>query len=105
MHIPDFEFEFHSQVPLVDEDVRAETEDRLRRLADGHRDMIGASVAAEHVAPYEYRARVVVYMRPENLTAEEKNDSVETALRDAIHSVERQVRTQRERRRDYWRRT
>jgi ribosome-associated translation inhibitor RaiA len=104
MNLPDFEFEFHHEAPLVDEGVRAETEDRLRRLADGHRDMIGASVATDYVAPYEYRARVVVYMRPENLTAEEKDDSAETALRSAVHSIERQVRSQREKRREFWRR-
>lgn len=105
MDARDFEFEFHLETPEVDDGVRIETEDRLRRLATGHRDMIGASVATEHVAPYEYRARVVVYMRPENVTAEERDDSAETALRSAVHSIERQVRSQRERRREFWRRS
>lgn len=105
MSTPDFKFEFHLETPEVDDGVRLEAEDRLRQLATGHRDIIGASVATESVTPFEYRARVVVYMRPENVTAEEKDDSAETALRSAVHSIERQVRSQRERRREFWRRS
>jgi len=103
--VPEFEIEFYSPLSHLDEEARNETEERLRKLATGHWDITGASVAAEDVAPHEYRARVVVYMRPENIAAEEKGDSAQTALRSAIRAVERQVRSQRERMREHRRRS
>jgi Raf kinase inhibitor-like YbhB/YbcL family protein len=101
----DWEFEFYSEIPnLTGEDLqllRAEAENRLGVLTKGHQDMIGASVAVEPVAaaqnqqPIRYRARVVAYIRPDNLAASEQADSGEAALDLALDAIERLVREHR----------
>ena len=77
-----------------------EADRKLRALAEGHSDMIGASVAIEELTgvetPHVYQARVVAYIRPNNIVAVEKRDSPESALKGAISAVERQVRELRE---------
>lgn len=102
----EFDFEFYSQVPQVEDEWRVRTETRLRRLAEGETDLIGASVAVETPAKQEtppiYKARVVVFARPDNVVAVEKSDTVETALRGALDAVERQIRERREKLRKPW---
>lgn len=104
MVTPDFDFEFHSDEIQVDPSLREEAEQRIRALTEGHKDIIGASVAVERQAhgetPHLIRARVVVYIRPENLAAVEKADSVMGALKGALDAVERQVRERRARLRE-----
>jgi ribosomal subunit interface protein len=106
MDATDFAFEFYSEVPRVSEDLKIETEHRLRKLAHGHSDMVGADVAVEPLAQreqsYLYRARVVVYIRPTNLAASEQGDTVEGALKGALSAVERQVREHRKKLRERW---
>lgn len=100
---PEFTFEFHSEVhlPYSIEDLVAGTEAELRELAAERTDMIGASVALEELTgsetPHQYQARIVVYVRPENVVAVEKAEEVATALQGALKAVERQIREQRER--------
>lgn len=102
MPASDFDFEFYSPVRALD-GLRAEAERRLRKLAAGRRDMIGASVTVERPAHGEtsfvYRARIVAYVKPENVAAVEKADSAEAALKAALSAVERQVRERRAMRR------
>jgi ribosome-associated translation inhibitor RaiA len=97
----DFEFEFYAEVPDPEYALRAEAENRLRELAAGHSDMIGASVALEQPAhgetPYVYQARVVAYIRPDNVVAVEKGETAETALKGALGALDRQVRDLRDR--------
>lgn len=106
MEAKDFAFEFYSEVPGLSDDLKGETEERLRKLAQGHSDLVGADVALEPLAqrelPYLYRARVVVYIRPANLAATEQADTVEGALKGALAAVERQVREHREKLRERW---
>jgi Raf kinase inhibitor-like YbhB/YbcL family protein len=100
-----WDYEFYSEIPnLSNEDaqrLRAEAEARLGELTRGNRDMTGASVAIEPVAagqnqaPFRYRARIVVYIRPDNLSVSEQDDSGEAALFRALDVVERQVREHR----------
>lgn len=104
-----FEFEFYSEElpnPQLEDDMRAEAGSRLRELAMGHDDMVGASVAIERPArgetDYLYRARVVAYIRPENIVAVEKEDGPINALQAALDAVERQVRARREKRERPW---
>jgi hypothetical protein len=47
---PDFDFEFYSEVAGLEQDLKPEAERRLRELANGHRDMVGAAVAVEQPA-------------------------------------------------------
>lgn len=97
----DFPIEFHSEIDSQDFDLYAEAEERLRKLAKGHTDITGASIVVELPAekrstPFVYRARVVVYSRPEYISAEEQADDAYTALKVALSAVERQVRQKRE---------
>jgi ribosome-associated translation inhibitor RaiA len=104
-----FEFEFYSEeLPnlQLEDDMRAEAGSRLRELAMGQSDMVGASVAIEKPThgetDYLYQARVVAYIRPENIVAVEKEDGPMSALQAALDAVERQVRARRERFQKPW---
>lgn len=92
---------FRSEVPnLTEDDLRDAAEGRLRKLAQGHTDMIGASVAVEVLGsgqtPHRFQARVVAYIRPSNIAATEKGDSPQAALKGALDALERQVRARRD---------
>lgn len=101
-----FQFEFHAQVPDPQDALRGEAERRLRDLAAGHTDMIGASVAIEQLVhaetPHVYEARVVAYTKPENVAANEKGDTAMTALKGVLDALERQVREVRDLRGEPW---
>ncbi|MCE7984973.1 MAG: 30S ribosomal protein S30 [Caldilinea sp. CFX5] len=101
----DFTYEFFTEVQnlgdALHERLQTEAETRLRKLQQGHTDLIGAAVSIEQPAKAEtaflYRARVVVYIRPENLAATAQESDPLVALKRALSQVERQVREQRER--------
>lgn len=97
---PDFHFEFSLQGETADRELRPYAEERLRELAEGHNDMIGAAVSVEEETaantPHVYRARIVAYMRPDNVVAVEKDESDMQALKGALDAVERQIRSKRE---------
>jgi ribosome-associated translation inhibitor RaiA len=99
----DFHFEFYSEIENLEQDLITEAETRMRELKGDKDDLIGASVAVEELAqedktdiPYFYEARVVAYIRPDNLVATEKGESAEAALKGALNAIERRVRKQRE---------
>lgn len=105
----DFTFEFLNEVDTLateaEDELRQQAETRLRKLSEGHRDVIGAAVSLEPLAqvqnpPFFYRARVVVYARPENIAAVTKEGDITTALKGALDAVERQLRKQREKLQD-----
>lgn len=106
MGAADFSFEFHSEVPNLDLDLQVEAEQRLRALAKGHTDLTGADIALEPIAqaefPFKFRARVVVYIRPNYLAASEQAETPSGALKGALEAIERQIREQRERLRERW---
>jgi ribosome-associated translation inhibitor RaiA len=97
----DFHVDYNIEIPNLEEELALEAEQRLWLLAEEHTDLIGASVAMEKLAqddvPFLYQARVVVYIKPENIAAVEKAESVEAALKGALAAIERQVREHRER--------
>ena len=99
----EFEFEFYADEidnPALEEELLLEADSRLRSLAEGQRDMIGASVAVEKQVKaetnYLFRARVVAYIKPDKIAAVEKESSAMEALKAALEAVERQVREHRE---------
>lgn len=106
MDTTDFDVEFYSKVPDPEDELRLEAERRLEALRADHTDMIGASVALEQPAHgetvYLHQARVVVYIRPDNIVAVEKDETAEGALKGALKAVERQVRERREKLRQRW---
>jgi hypothetical protein len=106
----DFTLEFHAEIPDLTADQERElfiqAEDRLKALAEGHSDLIGGSVVLEQPAraesSYIYRARVIAYCRPDRIVAVEKDNTLQGALRGALHAVERQVRERREKLSERW---
>lgn len=110
MEAPDFTFEFHVEGPHMrnelEDDLRAEARRRLEALAKGHTDLVGASAAVEELTPREtpfvYRARVVAYIRPENIVATEKGRTASSRLKKALSALERQVREKRRRLGEQW---
>ncbi len=106
MDFVEFEFEFLNETDVPDDDLWLEAHDSLRALAEGHDDLTGASVAVEELTgsqtPHRYQARIVAYIRPENLAAVEKSDSAINALQAAINAITRQIREQRDKLRTQW---
>jgi ribosome-associated translation inhibitor RaiA len=104
----DFTLELSSE-HLSDEEedeLYAIAEERLRRLAAGHTDMIGAAINISRPASgetaYLHEATVVVYGRPENVAASEKESNAPLALKGALDAAERQIRKHREKRKRPW---
>ena len=96
-----FDWEFYTgEDTVVEERLRELAERRISKLMRNHKDITGTSVALEKPAhrhtDFVYTARVIVYMRPDNVVAREKADSPEGALKGALDAIERQVRERRE---------
>lgn len=76
-------------------------EDELRKLTKNHQDITGAAIHIKQPAKsntdFIYDARVVAYVRPENVFASEKHNDPASALRGALDAVARQIREKRER--------
>jgi ribosome-associated translation inhibitor RaiA len=104
----DFPIEFESEVPHFDEETKQMAENRLMKLAEGHKDMVGAAISVREPAreadPFLYEARVVVYARPEDIAATKQDDTLEGALKAALTAVERQIRQKREKLGEPWKR-
>jgi hypothetical protein len=100
-----FTFEFYTDVPNLSDSLQSSLRDsaqeQLLALTKSHDDLVGASVAIDQPVDgetsYLYRARVVVYARPEQIVAVQKSEAIKSALRGALSAVERQVREKRER--------
>ena len=108
MDLENFDFEFYTEISQDDAELWEEANERLRALVDDHTDIIDASVSIEELTgsetPHRFEARVVIYMRPDNIVAVEKGEHAMAALQDALDAVERQVREEREKRREEWKR-
>jgi ribosomal subunit interface protein len=108
MSLVDLPIEFHAEVDQSTDELEQEAEEKLLALNKGHSDMTGASISIERQAhgetPHLYRARVTVYVRPKNLHAQEKDESMQLALKGALDAIERQLRKKREKRGETWKR-
>ena len=102
----DIEFNGRGLGDRMEQEMLAEARDRLQLLAVEHKDLIGAAInirqPAKSETSYLYKATVVVYVRPENIAATEKNSDPFVALRGALDAVERQVRKRRDKLREHW---
>ncbi len=96
-----FAIEYYAESVKLSRRQRTIVETRLHKLAAGHRDIAGASVAVERIGGdtryAKYKARLVIYCKPSNVAAIHKSDSINSAVTEALEAVERQVRRQRER--------
>lgn len=99
---PDFTLELNSDYldDIVEDELYAEAEERLTQLAADHNDLIGAAISlrcpAHGEKDYLHEATVVVYGRPDNIAASEKEANAPLALKHALDAAERQIRKRRE---------
>ena len=109
---PEFTFEFHTEIPGLGDrfeiELRTTARQELEALAEGHTDLMGASVVLEQPAraesAYLYQARIVVYSRPDHIAAVEKDANLEGALRGALCAAARQIRERRAKLAEHWKR-
>ena len=96
----DFYVDYNIEVSSTGDEFKRETERRLEELASSHSDMVGAAVALEKTADTQtydlYRVRIVVYKRPQDIVVTKQDAHPMIALRDALDTLEEQVRTSRE---------
>lgn len=100
--------EFNVEIPKLEDDYRQMIENTLLVLNKGHRDITGASMTISQPAhgetPYLYRVGLVVYMRPTNIYADEKNDTLEGAIKGVTEAITQQIRERREKLGEPWKR-
>jgi ribosome-associated translation inhibitor RaiA len=101
-----FPIEFHTEVSKLASQAEPEARQRLHDLGQGHQDITGAAVAVEPLADdgATFEAQVTLYMRPENISASEKAEAPQIALKGALSAIERQVRQERDKRGEPWKR-
>lgn len=100
----DLTIEFYSEALTLGDEIKGEVRHRIQALTEGHKDILEASFAVEDIAgeenPFLHQVRIVVYMRPENIAVVEKGDAIMTTVKAALSTLERQVRKERERRKE-----
>ena len=104
MEATGFTIEYHTESIEFTNGLKAKLEKRLEKLAGRHRDITGASLAVHNVSGnnrhHEFKVRLVLYHRPDNIAAVRKANTVSNAVLEALDAVERQVREHRERQRE-----
>lgn len=100
----EFYVDFNIDVPDIGEAFVEEAERRLRGMADGHTDIVGAAVALEKPVKaetaYLHEVRIVLYKKPQVLTVTEEHADPMAALRGALDALEGQVVKSREKLRE-----
>jgi len=95
-----FDFAFFNKTSLPDADFYDTAYTQIMDAAEGHSDITGASISLEELSsdetPHAYQARVVLYVRPNNLVATELTPSALDSLQNALDAVIKQVRKKRE---------
>ena len=103
MEATGFTVEYHTETNELTNGLRAKVEQRLEKLARRRHDITGASLAVQTISGanrrHEYKVRLVLYHKPDNIVAVRKADTVANALLETLDAVERQVRQRRERQR------
>jgi ribosome-associated translation inhibitor RaiA len=105
---PEFPIEYQTDVALLTRELQDHIEERLLVLSDGNTDLKGASISVTEVADRAtplYQARILVHMRPDDVVAVEKGETLEGTLRGAVKAIERQVRDKRKKMRETWKRS
>lgn len=100
-----FDFEFLNQTQHPDAELYEMAYQKITAISEGHTDITGASVSMEELSsgetPYAYQARVVLYVRSENIAATEEKPSAIEALQRALDAAIRQIRDKRENLKNY----
>ncbi len=96
----DFYVDYNIDVDDVSNEFKRETEQRLGELTTDHSDIVGAAVALEKTVDTQsydvFRVRIVLYKRPQDIVVSKEEADPMVALREALHTVEEQVRESRE---------
>ena len=96
----DFYIDYNIEVEGVGDEFKRETEQRLNELASYHNDIVGAAVALEKTVDTQsydlYRVRIVLYKRPQDIVVTQEDEEPMLTLREALQTVEEQVRTSRD---------
>ena len=96
----DFYIDYNIEVPEAGDEFNRETEQRLHELASTRADMVGAAVSVEKVADTQtydvFRVRIIVYKRPQDVVVTKQDADPMVALRDALDTLEKQVRESRD---------
>ena len=104
----DFHIDYFIEIPNLAEEYKIEAERRLRDLTEGWDDFIGAAITIEEIAGVEsafiYQARIVAFIRPENIAVIAKRETPGTALNEALSTIEDRIRQERSRRMEVWKR-
>ena len=94
-----FDFEFYNETEQPDAPFYDLAFEKIVDTAEGHSDITGASVSMEELSsdetPHAFQARVVLYVRPENIAATEVIPDAQDALQAALDSAIEQVREKR----------
>jgi ribosome-associated translation inhibitor RaiA len=108
MEVPATPFEYHLEGVNLSQAVQNRIHRRYQKWSLGHTDITGGAIAVgatdSSETPHEYRARVVLYHRPENIAGIAKATHPADAVTAALDAVERQLRETREVLRERWKR-
>ena len=100
-----FDFEFYNETELPDAEFYEMAYDQITDAAEGHDDIVGASVSLEELSqeetPHAYQARVVLYVRPSHISSTEVMPSALDALQNALEDAIDQVREKRNKLKNY----
>jgi len=95
-----FYFEFYNATDLPDSEFYGQAYDQITEIAKGHDDVVGASISLKELSgdetPHAYQARVVLYVRPNNVSATNVMPSPVDSLQNALDAAIKQVRENRE---------
>jgi hypothetical protein len=100
-----FDFEFYNETDQPDAEFYEMAYEKITEVAEGHDDIVGAAVSLKELTgdetPHVYEANVVLYVRPDNISATQSEDSALNALQDALEAAIKQIREKREKLRNY----
>jgi ribosome-associated translation inhibitor RaiA len=100
--------EFHIDAVHLPKTVHNRIQRRVEKWFKGHTDVTGASIAVRELSSgstaHSFRARVVLYHRPENIAATATGEQAGEALLSALDAAGRQLRESRDMLRERWKR-
>lgn len=105
-NLPSVEYHFDDvHVPRI---VLQRIHRRVDKWLKGHTDITGASIAVREESgantAHTFKARVVLYHRPENIAATASREQAGEAVLTAMDAAERQLRETRDMLRERWKR-
>lgn len=96
----DFYIDYNIEVSDVSDGFKRETEQRLGELAAAQSDITGAAVALEKTVDTQsydiFRVRIVLYKRGQDIVVTKEDADPIVTLREALQTIEEQVRAARE---------